>query len=39
MAVTDEQALKLFNDIKDVCLDIIKVYKNTRFGKKYILYG
>ena len=24
MAVTDEQALKLFNDIKDVCLDIIK---------------
>lgn len=43
MAVTDEQALKLFNDIKDVCLDIIKdaheFIKNTRFGKKYILYG
>lgn len=37
MAVTDEQALKLFNDIKDVCLDIIKdaheFIKTYDFGK------
>lgn len=37
MAVTDEQALKLFNDIKDVCLDIIKdaheFIKTHDFGK------
>lgn len=45
MAVTDEQALKLFNDIKDVCLDIIKdahefikthdLGKNTYYTDKY----
>lgn len=45
MAVTDEQALKLFNDIKDVCLDIIKdahefikthdLEKNTYYTDKY----
>lgn len=45
MAVTDEQALKLFNDIKDVCLDIIKdahefikthdLKKNTYYTDKY----
>ena len=45
MAVTDEQALKLFNDIKDICLDIIKdahefikthdLEKNTYYTDKY----
>lgn len=37
MAVTDEQAIKLFNDIKDVCLDVIKdaheFIKTHDFGK------
>lgn len=41
MAVTDEQALKLFNDIKDVCLDIIKdaheFIKTHDFGKIHII--
>lgn len=45
MAVTNEQAIKLFNDIKDVCIDVIKdahefikthdLKRNTYYTDKY----
>lgn len=45
MAVTDEQAIKFFNDIRDICIDVIKdahefigthdLKRNTFFTDKY----